>query len=132
MKPRINMIGILTDQFEVMRDFYRDVMGFEIKLEMENFVEFESEGVRFALSTNEVMTMATGNESFRSPKSGHAFELAFQASSKEAMDKEFDELIEKGATSIKTPADMPWRQRTAFFADPDGNIHELFIDIPTA
>jgi len=25
---------------------------------------------------------------------------------------------------------MPWNQRTAFIADPDGNIHEIFADLP--
>jgi hypothetical protein len=26
--------------------------------------------------------------------------------------------------------DVPWQQRTAMFADPDGNIHEFFADLP--
>lgn len=38
----------------------------------------------------------------------------------------YEDLISKGATSIKGPSDMPWGHRTAFFADPEGNIHEIF------
>ena len=34
-----------------------------------------------------------------------------------------------GARAIHDPEDMPWNQRTALFADPDGNIHEIFADI---
>ena len=30
---------------------------------------------------------------------------------------------------IKEPQNMPWNQRTALFADPDGNIHEIFAGI---
>jgi lactoylglutathione lyase len=40
----------------------------------------------------------------------------------------YSEIIKKGAVPIKEPSDMPWGQRTAFFADPDGNVHELFAD----
>ena len=43
MKPHINMIGILTSRLHVMRDFYVDVLGFEVLLEMENYVEFVHE-----------------------------------------------------------------------------------------
>jgi len=34
-----------------------------------------------------------------------------------------------GAREVHKPEDMPWNQRTALFADPDGNIHEIFADI---
>lgn len=40
------------------------------------------------------------------------------------------ELLANGAVAVQPPDDMPWGQRTAFFADPDGNIHELFADLP--
>jgi hypothetical protein len=35
-----------------------------------------------------------------------------------------------GAIPIKKPSYMPWNQRTGFFADPDGNVHEVFADLP--
>ena len=38
-------------------------------------------------------------------------------------------LICKGAASVHEPQDMPWNQRTALFADPNGNIHEIFVEI---
>lgn len=129
MQPRIDMIGIITSQLPVMRDFYRDVLGFKIKLEMDNHVEFESEGVRFALSTNDVMTNCTGHESYTQPRQGQPFELAFRSESPKGVDTDFAAIVAKGATEIKPPADMPWGQRTAFFADPDGNIHEIFADL---
>jgi catechol 2,3-dioxygenase-like lactoylglutathione lyase family enzyme len=123
------MIGIITSQFDEMRAFYRDVLGFKEKVHINDFVEFENEGVRFALSTSRTMHEATGDESYNQQKSGHSFELAFDTGSPEMVDTEFDALIMKGATSVKKPADMPWNQRTAFFADPDGNIHEIFADL---
>lgn len=129
MKARIDMIGVITENFQAMHDFYKDVMGFEIELKMDSYVEFKNDGVRFAISTAEVMAKATSRESYRNA-SGHRFELAFRADSPEDVDSSFTELIEKGAKPVKEPADMPWSQRTAFFEDPDGNIHEIFADLP--
>ena len=129
MKPQINMIGIITAQFTEMRNFYHQVLEFPIKLELESYVEFENEGVRLAISTTEVMAKATGQASYQEPKKGHSFELAFKADSPTHVDQDYQNLIAKGATPIKPPADQPWGQRTAFFADPDGNIHEIFADL---
>ncbi len=129
MIPRINMIGIITNDFDTMHTFYRDVLGFEEKLVMESFVEFVSEGVRLAISTGSVMEQATGDASYTTPHTGHAFELAFDAGTPADVDVEYRELVERGALPVKEPADMPWGQRTAFFADPDGNIHEIFANL---
>ncbi len=131
MKPQINMIGIITNQLPEMTKFYRDIMGFTIKLELENYIEFDSPGVRFALSSGEVMKQATGKLDYTAPKSGHSFELAFIVETPEEVDSQFNDLLAKGATHIKAPADMPWGQRTAFFSDPDGNIHEIFANLPS-
>lgn len=129
MKPQINMLGLITSKFEEMKNFYTNVLGFPIKLEMDNYVEFENDGVRFAISTNQVMAEATDEQSYLKNKQGHSFELAFQSDSPSEVDANYSELINKGAKSIKEPANMPWGQRTAFFADPDGNIHEIFCNL---
>ena len=130
MRAKINMIGVITSQLKVMTDFYRDALGFKIKEQFENFVEFENEGVRFALSTHQVMSQATTHSSYREKKQGHSFELGFELKTTREVDDTYQVLIQKGATPIKAPANMDWGQRTAFFADPDGNIHELFCDLP--
>ena len=130
MKPKIDLIGVLTDNIETMKKFYTDVLGFEIELDMEKYIEFKHEGVRFAICTGQVMKEATGEASFKDKRHGHSFELAFLIETPEKVDTTYKELIGKGATPIKEPADMPWGQRTAFFADPDGNIHEIFAELP--
>lgn len=122
------MIGIITNNFEQMRSFYTDVIGFDVLLEMEQYVEFTNDGCRFAISTNDVMHDVTKHASYNEEKKGQSLELAFKVDSPEDVDSAFAELIQKGATEIMKPADMPWGQRAAFFADPDGNIHEVFAD----
>jgi len=130
MKPKIAMVTILSDNVPLLVQFYRDVLGFDVKLEQGEFVEFESEGVRFAVYPRPMMQEWTDDSSFKEPVSGHSFELAFPLDTPEGVDATYAEIVKRGAKPIKAPADMPWGQRTAFFADPDGNIHELFARLP--
>lgn len=66
---------------------------------------------------------------YRKKSSGQGFELAFPCENPNDVDESFKKLISKGAISIHEPQDMPWNQRTALFADPDGNIREIFAEI---
>jgi lactoylglutathione lyase len=127
MKAEISLITIVTDDVLGMTNFYRDVLGFTIQSESPNNVEFNNEGVRFSICSRQIMSDITdGHSSFNEVKKGQSFELAFPCETPEEVEKSYKDIIEKGATPIKEPSEMPWGQTTAFFADPDGNIHEIF------
>ena len=130
METRIALITILTGDVPAMARFYREVLGFAVETDMGEYVELASEGVRFAVCARSIMAEATGDNSFRKPAAGRSFELAFPCASPATVDETYAAIVEQGATPVKGPADMPWGQRTAFFADPDGNVHELFADLP--
>lgn len=129
MKSQIALITILTDEVKRLALFYQSVLGFELKQDLDEYVELVNPGVRFAICARTVMEKATGNASYHEPRSGQNFEMAFPLVSAAEVDLAYAEIIAKGATPIQPPANMPWNQRTAFFADPDGNIHELFADL---
>lgn len=126
---KLDMLGIITDQFEAMKAFYAETLELEIAIELPKYVEFKTSGIRLAISTNEVMMQATGHPSYKQKKQGQSLELAFRVEKINEVDTTYEQLLARGAASIHAPADMPWGQRTAFFADPDGNIHEIFCDI---
>jgi len=126
MEPRIDLITVLADNVSIMGKFYRDVLGFRIDSESEHYFGLENNGVRFAICSREIMYQITEHNDYKERKSGQGFELAFPVNSAEELDRVFAEIIAKGAAPIKAPSDMPWSHRTAFFADPEGNIHELF------
>lgn len=128
MRGKIALITILTDDVPRLVAFYRDVLGFAVENPADDYNEFVSEGVRFAVCKRSILAEATGDPSYAAPARGHAFELAFPLPTQEEVDRAFAEITANGAAPIKPPATMPWGQRTAFFADPDGNIHELFAD----
>jgi lactoylglutathione lyase len=129
MKAEIALITILTDDTQHLAAFYRDALGFKVKQDMGAYVELESPGVRFAICTHQIMADATHHSSFHEPRSGQQFELAFPCDTPQDVDESYARLLAAGASPVHAPADMPWGQRTAFFADPEGNIHELFADI---
>lgn len=130
MINQIALITILTDDVPRLSAFYRDVMGFNVKLDLGVYVEFHNEGVRFAICARSVLHDASGHASYQEAAQGQHFELAFPCSEPTEVDRAYAEIVARGATPVHAPADMPWNQRTAMFADPDGNIHELFADLP--
>ena len=130
MKPIINLITIWTDDMAPMKAFYTGVLGFAVKNDLGDYVEMANPGVRFALCERRVMT--DYSDEYRRGASGQAFELAFPCDDPADVDASWRRIVEKGATAVQEPRDMPWGQRTALFADPDGNIHELFAELPVA
>lgn len=126
MKAQINLITIWTNDINKMKEFYNQVLGFKIENDLGNYVEFKNDGARFAICMRDVM-YGYSNE-YRKESFGQGFELAFPCESPNDVDESFKQLISKGATSVHEPQDMPWNQRTALFADPDGNIHEIFSE----
>ncbi len=127
MKSEINLITIWTDNFKEMKNFYNEVLGFKIKNKLDSYVEFENPGARFAICTREVMF--SHSSKYKEKATGQSFELAFPCDNPTDVDESFKKLISLGATPIHEPQNMPWNQRTALFADPDGNIHEIFADL---
>ena len=117
MEARIDMIGIITSNFEEMGRFYKDALGFKVKLELDSYLEFENDGARFAISINKVMSDVTKHPSYEEEKKGQSLELAFRVATPQEVDETFEILIGKGATSVTAPADMPWGQRAAFFTN---------------
>lgn len=127
MRAEINLITIWANDVEVMKTFYNEVLGFEVAAEHGDYVEFKNHGVRFAICSRKVMMPFS--KIYEERSKGQAFELAFPCDTPEDVDHSFVTLTRKGATPIHAPEDMPWGQRTALFADPEGNIHEIFSSL---
>ncbi len=127
MEAKISLVTIWTDGIDEMKRFYREVLGFQVKTDLGKYVEFISEGVRFAICERKVMH--DYSREFKMDSSGQKFELAFPSTDKKDVDITYEKLILKGAKPIKPPFDTPWNQRCALFADPDGNIHEIFCEL---
>jgi len=125
--PRVALITIWVDEMAPMRRFYCDALGFLVKDDHGRYVELENSGTRLALCERGVM--GDHSEAFAKKPDGQRFELAFRCEEPEDVDEGYRILVERGATAVTAPQDMPWGQRAALFADPEGNIHEVFADL---
>lgn len=52
-------------------------------------------------------------------------ELSFDVPSFADVDKEYQNALHHGATSVLPPTTEPWGQRTCYVTDPDGNLIEI-------
>jgi uncharacterized glyoxalase superfamily protein PhnB len=97
-----------------MKYCYNHVIGFAIENDLGNDLEFQNDGVRFAVCTREVMVGYSSE--YRKEPFGQSFELAFPCETPDEVDRSFLYLVSNGATVVHEPQDMPWNQRTALFA----------------
>ena len=118
MKGRIGLVTVLTNNIQSLKSFYGDILGFSIQTDLGNYIEFDNEGVRFAICEKEVMKNATNHLSYQEQRKGQSFELAFPVGSPEDVDRTYSEIVAKGATPVKEPEMMPWGKKNCFFRRP--------------
>lgn len=123
---RLDGFGIFVKNMPKMIQFYRDVLGFEIK---------ESEDTaNVYLIKDETLFMLYGRKDFEKMTSrkyeyikglnGH-FEIALYVDTYDEVDKTFSKVVSNGAIPVLEPATEPWGQRTCYIADPEGNLIEI-------
>jgi len=108
---------------EAMRTFYGRTLRFQFVRELSpNWVEYRIGPNILALAGSfrfvENQALGAGIA---------AVQLAFRVPY-EAVDVCAAELTAAGIPLLSPPTDQPWRHRTLFFRDPDGNLMEIYAD----
>ncbi len=122
MNRKLEWIILITDRFLKSRKFYKEILELKIVRESvkEEFVQFQMENCFLAIYGRKEMERLVGKKYFgKKPTAVYSFAEV------EDVDKEYNQLKQKGVTFIKKPVTQPWGQRTAYFFDPDGNIWEI-------
>jgi lactoylglutathione lyase len=105
--------------------FYRDTLGLEVR-ESESTpdsVSFQMENVYFFLLEVSGAARMVSSEALELSIEGGPRVLL--AAGVEDVDTAYETLKARGVTFLRPPTDQPWGLRTAYFADPEGNLWEI-------
>jgi uncharacterized glyoxalase superfamily protein PhnB len=126
MIRKVNATVLFVEDLDRAMKFYRDTLGLDVVFSDDVSYAFRMEGQDFAL-----VKVSTGVEMLNGDvlgvQRGHRVMLCADF---EDVDAAYHTLTAKGVTFIKPPMDQHWGWRTAYFADPEGNIWEFRQAIP--
>ncbi len=126
MQVNVSKMFITVHDPEAALAFYRDALGLEVRLDVEN------DGFRWVTlgaPGQDVDIVLSQPHGGRSPAEGDALlslvtQGALQAAifSSDDLDATFDRLVESGAEVLEEPKDQFWGVRDCAFRDPSGNL----------
>ncbi len=123
---RLDGFGLMVEDMGAMIQFYRDVLGFEIKEDEDTSnVYLVKDGTLFLLYGRKDFEKMTGRRyDYVRGLNGH-FEIALYVDTFDEVDTAFTRAVERGAAPVLAPETEPWGQRTCYIADPEGNLIEI-------
>ncbi|ARQ69783.1 VOC family protein [Streptomyces marincola] len=130
MTPRLDLIGIVSDDIPASLAFYRR-LGVDIPegAESEPHVETTLPG-GLRLAWDDAKVFGDGASGGDRP-TARRIVLSFLCDSPADVDAQYADLVRAGYTGEKEPWDAFWGQRYAVVLDPDGNGIDLFAWLGT-
>jgi catechol 2,3-dioxygenase-like lactoylglutathione lyase family enzyme len=128
MQPRLDAIGIVTEDLPASCRFYR-LLGVPVGEPPEEADHFEAtlpSGIRLMWDSVELMKQLDAGWQ---PPVGQPLGLAFHCGSAAGVDQAHGAVVAAGFASKSDPWDAFWGQRYARVLDPDGNAVDLFAPL---
>jgi lactoylglutathione lyase len=122
---QLSYVIILCEDMEGMKAFYRDLVAFEVDSESETSLALRAGSVLLSLRKR---TRGYDGSGLRTELPG--VQLAFLVAPAE-VDQCYEQLVAKGVKILEAPTDQPRGHRTVYFADPEGNMLEVYGEIPS-
>ena len=120
---QLSYVIVLCDDIDRMKTFYRDLFSFPLDSETDESIALRAGSVLLALRKR------TRNYDGRSAgPDSPGVQLAFLVSPAE-VDECYQLLLDRGVQILDPPADQPRGHRTVYFADPEGNVLEVYAEI---
>lgn len=114
-------IRIVTDDVERLVGFYETVTGTQAAWRAPVFAEFRTDSGTLAIAGT--ATVAMLGDRAPAPRRNGSVIIEFAVAD---VDAEFARLHEYLQDVVLEPTTMPWGNRSTLFADPDGNVVNLF------
>ncbi|MDA1056119.1 MAG: VOC family protein [Planctomycetota bacterium] len=120
---KLSYVIVLCDDIDRMKRFYRDLFSFPVDSETDESLALRVGSVLLGLRQR------TRNYDGRGGgPASPGVQLAFLVSPNE-VDECYEVLLAKCVQILDPPADQPRGHRTVYFADPEGNILEVYAEI---
>jgi lactoylglutathione lyase len=125
MFDNIMAIELLVRDLAKCTTFYRDTLGLQVheSESTSNSVSFQMGNAYFFLLEISGAARMVSSETLELSIEGGPRVL--MAAGVEDVDAAYETLSAKGVKFLRPPIDQPWGLRTAYFADPEGNLWEL-------
>jgi catechol 2,3-dioxygenase-like lactoylglutathione lyase family enzyme len=120
---QLTYVIILCEDLARMKAFYRDLFAFPVDSESETGLALRAGSVLLALRKR---TRGYDGSGLRTELPG--VQIAFLVSPAE-VDQCYEQLVAKGVEILEPPTDQPRGHRTVYFADPEGNMLEVYAEI---
>lgn len=128
MFNKISAAVIFVKDLARCEAFYRDTLGLQVVDRNPGFVAFKMSDQDFALSELSDAAQWISEDAVQPHATGaHRVLLCAEIDN---VDKAYADLKAKGVNCIRPPEDQHYGLRTAYFADPEGNIWQIGHQIP--
>ena len=114
---------VLCEDLDRMKAFYRDLFDFPIASESATGLTFQAGAVKLSLRRR---TRGYDGQGTRSELPG--VQRAFLVAPDEVFPC-YEQLVAKSVEILEPPTDQPRGHRTVYFADPEGNMLEIYAEI---
>lgn len=120
---QLTYVIILCEDMDRMKAFYRDLFNFEVDSESETSLALRAGSVLLGLRKR---TRGYDGNGLRTELPG--VQIAFLVAPDEVVPC-YKQLVAKGVEILEPPTDQPRGHRTVYFADPEGNMLEIYAEI---
>ena len=127
---RLANVRLLVRDFAAAFRFWRDAVGLAVAFGDEDgpYAEFDTGPAALALYSAMAMSEQTGIEVGRGGRGADDIVIDLEVND---VDRAALELESRGVQLITPPTDRPrWGIRTAHFRDTEGNLFEIYADLP--
>ena len=128
MDMNLTATVLVVDNLETCRAFYQDMLGLKPTFTDDVSTAYRMGEHDFVLLTVPAAIDMVGDNAL-GQGSGHRTMPCIGVKDVDAV---YTEMTAKGVTFLKPPKSQNWGRRTAYFADPEGNLWELWHPIPEA
>ena len=125
-KEKITDVCLVCRDLDGLIAFYRDKAGFQLRRRAEGFADFSSETATLALWDAGHIAQHVGIPARTGDDNTHKVMVACEVADPDRVDARYRELLEAGVALHGAPKAYPWDAYAFYFADPEGNLWEVY------